>query len=115
MKRVLFFVFLLLSACVQIPDSEESGQPDSSSALPEEQMTLSDSSEEEVVQEQVIEQVPVQNAAPLAPLPEPPKNITQPSAPLPQPTPQQKSMPSGWTTEPLSIAEGETKVYYIKT
>lgn len=100
MKRVLILVFLMLSACVQ---------------LPEEEITISDPVEEAMEPEQAHSVEPFENATPLAPLPEPQKNATPPpSSPLPQPMPQQKSMPSGWTTEPISMGEGETKVVYVK-
>ncbi len=93
----MVLILVLLAACVQI--NEEIEQPD------------------EPVEE---ETEPVEEPTALAPLPEPPKKMSKTVGPAVVPksvpvnsTPQTRTVASGWTTESLSIAEGETKFVYI--
>jgi len=93
-----FFIFLFLTACVNIPD-EELAPP----VVEAEPVAEAPAAVESVV-------------TPLAPLPEEPKQNSTPAA-TPQPAaspPAQKPSQYAWTTESLSIEEGETKTVYVK-
>lgn len=114
MKKIIcvFWLFVLLAGCVEFPE------------------------EEPAPEESIYEQAPAAAVqGPVAPaagpaVPEPAINETVPNplAPLPGQNKSNvavrpKSVPansttqplqSGWTTESLSIAEGETKYVYIK-
>jgi hypothetical protein len=107
----IILALALLAACVQIPEEEIQPEP-----------------QEGPVSEQAPE--PVVNKTeplPLAPLPEPVKNVTNATktAVMPKSVPANSTttapmkagkanVPQTWTTESLSIAEGETKIVYIK-
>ena len=102
MKAVIMVLILvLLAACVQINEEIPVIEPDAS---------------EPAVEEPAEEPEPTA----LAPLPEPPKKMSKTVGPAVVPksvpvnsTSQPKTVASGWTTESLSIAEGETKFVYI--
>jgi hypothetical protein len=97
-----FFILLFLTACVSIPDEELA--PPVVEAEP-------------AVEAPAAAETPaVPNTTPLAPLPEEPKQNSTPAA-TPQPAatpPAQKPSQYAWTTESLSIEEGETKIVYVK-
>jgi hypothetical protein len=107
----IILALALLAACVQIP--EEELQP----AEPQEEAAA----EPTPVAENKTEPLP------LAPLPEPVKNVTNATktAVMPKSVPANSTttapmkagkanVPQTWTTESLSIAEGETKYIYVK-
>ncbi|MEM4240010.1 MAG: hypothetical protein QXM31_00750 [Candidatus Woesearchaeota archaeon] len=106
---VLLIALLLFAGCVQIPE-ETNEKPEDSIYEPAEGAPA-----------------PLPEAAepnPLAPLPKPVSEpAVRPKAIVPNTTasntsapskPANKTVQSGWTTESLSIAEGETKYVYIK-
>jgi hypothetical protein len=103
MRTAFFFlIFLFLTACVNIPD-EELAPP----------VVEAESADEAPA---AAETPAVQNTTPLAPLPEEPKQKSTPAA-TPQSTathPAQTPSQYAWTTEALSIEEGETKTVYVK-
>ncbi len=97
MRRLLFAaLFVFLVGCVQIPEEpvKEVTPTTPTVTLPA----------------PAPKQEPLKQESPLAPLPEEKKANTSTQSPAPQ----QKTVQSGWTTDSLSIAEGETKYVYIK-
>ena len=111
MKKILVPIVLLLVGCVQIPDVEESPQE----KIGEEETSLKADGN---VQEKNSLTEP--DSVPLAPLPEQPSAVAVPvsspvqSSPVPSQSVPVNTISSGWTIEPISIEEGETKVVYVK-
>ncbi len=101
---------LLLVGCVDIP-MEETTLPEGAQDMPFEPQTA--------MAEEKLAEKPVENATPnpLAPLPLPNKTNASTTAVRPKSVPANSTnttVTQGWTTESLSIAEGETKYVYIK-
>lgn len=105
MKTFLFlFLLVFLLGCVQIP--EEEPMP-----IAEAEQAPVPAQQNEPVQQSA--ELVMQNTTPLASLAE---NKTPPLALLPATTSSPKNQSPGyaWTTEYLTIAEGETKTFYVK-
>lgn len=108
---LLLFALLVFAGCVQIPVEKTTPVEDIQVPVFEPQP--------------VVAETPARNTSepnPLAPLPEEPKPsvpAVRPKAIVPNITDSSASnrtaqVQKGWTTEPISIGEGETKYVYIK-
>ncbi len=109
MKKIIavLVLFAFLAGCVEF--AEEEPKPEESIYEPAPAATVTESPAAPEPKPAVNEAMP----NPLAPLPQNNSNV----AVRPKPVPANSTIQpvqSGWTTEPLSIAEGETKYVYIK-
>lgn len=119
MKRFLLFLILLIviAGCVQIPEDEPAEPADEAEAVLEPEPTplapLPEVEDEVLVEEKEDEKMSTTTGPATVPkaVTAPTQNQTTSSAPTTQSTQQSQY---AWTTESLSIAEGEKKYIYIK-